>query len=163
MKIKFKKPIEIDFDESPYLFIEDPQTVDLIKLNLRKKLSKKKLGIVEATYKLHTPKQLIEMIDSLKKEMDSRYKVLETNQIWRDPILNAKAKSKMPYIFLCIEDLTDFLINKEIRKELENKLIQIAGLGRGAKIHLIFSCLPMKKHIFPEILFTNIQYPLSSN
>ncbi|WP_185850127.1 DNA translocase FtsK [Blattabacterium cuenoti] len=119
----------------------DPKKVEL---SIYKNISKSYFATLP-NYKqpvitnLHEAKNTL---NSLCKEMDKRYDILEKNKVRniREYHLKFKCKKKydFPYIIVIIDEFADFSLSFK-KKEIETYIIRLAQLSRAVGIHLIVS------------------------
>ncbi|WP_185864799.1 DNA translocase FtsK 4TM domain-containing protein [Blattabacterium cuenoti] len=132
-----KNPEEIKF------ILIDPKKVEL---SIYKKISK----YYFAMFPNYTGNNVISdldeienILDSLCKEMEKRYNILERYKVRNIIEYNKKEcknKSKLPYIILMIDEFADILSYKSKKtKIIEKYLIRLAQLARAVGIHLIIA------------------------
>ncbi|WP_238785628.1 DNA translocase FtsK 4TM domain-containing protein [Blattabacterium cuenoti] len=102
--------------------------------------NKKSTGIITDMY------QVKNVLNSLCKEMDKRYKTLERYKARNIKEYNEYIKNKkinFPYIILIIDEFADLCIsskhNKKETKLIEKYLIRLSQLSRAVGIHLIIA------------------------
>ena len=85
---------------------------------------------------LNNDDDIISALRSLEGELRDRNNKITKKGARNIQEYNKKAKNKLPYIVLIIDELQD-LFNRDIKKEAEKILNTIASLGRSAGIHII--------------------------
>lgn len=119
----------------------DPKKVEL---SIYKNISKSYFATLP-NYKQPVITNLYEAkntLNSLCKEMDKRYAILERNKVRniKEYHLKFKCKKKydFPYIIVIIDEFADFSLSFK-KKEIETYIIRLAQLSRAVGIHLILS------------------------
>ena len=82
--------------------------------------------------------QLNELLKSLMKEMDSRYKKMNCC-----PDIQSYNKknptNKIPYIVVIIDEVAEIMLEKSMSDELNNKLTRFANKGRASGVLFVYS------------------------
>ncbi|WP_185857070.1 DNA translocase FtsK 4TM domain-containing protein [Blattabacterium cuenoti] len=128
-----KSPKDIKF------ILIDPKKVEL---SIYKKISKSYFAILPNSIEpiitdLHEVKNIL---NSLCKEMDQRYAILEKYQVRNIKEYNNVKYNKhhLPYIILIIDEFADLNINNN-KKQIETYITRLAQLARAVGIHLIIA------------------------
>ncbi|WP_185870263.1 DNA translocase FtsK 4TM domain-containing protein [Blattabacterium cuenoti] len=136
-----KNPEDIKF------VLIDPKKVEL---SIYKKISKSYFAILpnSSTKKNnnHSSNPIItnihevrDVLNSLCKEMDKRYDILEKKMVRNIQEYNEKEKKyHLPYIILIIDEFADLSLSFK-KKEIEIYITRLAQLARAVGIHLILS------------------------
>jgi len=87
---------------------------------------------------------LIEKLDYLNDVMNERYILLRDSDCYNirnynDKYSNDKNNTKLPYIVMCIDDISYALIGEEEAEIINQKLMYLLVKGRTVGIHLILS------------------------
>ncbi|OEJ15453.1 hypothetical protein BFL38_14285 [Brachyspira hampsonii] len=85
---------------------------------------------------LNNDDDIISALRNLEGELRDRNNKITKKGARNIQEYNKKARNKLPYIVLIIDELQD-LFNRDIKKEAEKILNTIASLGRSAGIHII--------------------------
>ncbi|WP_185861897.1 DNA translocase FtsK 4TM domain-containing protein [Blattabacterium cuenoti] len=127
-----KNPKDIKF------ILIDPKKVEL---SIYKKISKSYFATLPNSIKpiitnLHEVKNIL---NSLCKEMDKRYAILEKYKVRNIKEYNVYNKKKyhLPYIILIIDEFAD--LSFSFKKEIEIYITRLAQLARAVGIHLIIA------------------------
>ncbi len=106
---------------------------------------------------------VIDSLNSLRKEMDSRYELLklakvrmikEYNSKFNNGKLNIEKGHKyMPYTVLIINEFADFMVSSG--KEFETSIARIAQLGRAVGIHVIMATERLSKQVITNLIKAN--------
>lgn len=107
------------------LILIDPKRVELAAYN-----SVPHLFIPVVT----DPVEAVSALDIAVKEMDRRYKLLAEHGCRNIAAYNKKVE-KMPWIVVCVDEMSDLMIQSN--KEVEESCKRIAQLGRAAGLHMI--------------------------
>ncbi len=135
-----KHPAEIKF------VLVDPKKVELTLFNKIERHYLAKLPDTEDAI-ITENKQVINTLNSLCIEMDSRYDLLKSAMCRNIKEYNAKFKERrlnphdghvyMPYIVLIIDEFADLIMTTG--KEVETPIARLAQLARAVGIHLIIA------------------------
>ncbi|WP_185851899.1 DNA translocase FtsK 4TM domain-containing protein [Blattabacterium cuenoti] len=127
-----KNPKDIKF------ILIDPKKVEL---SIYKKISKSYFAILPNSIEpiitdLHEVKNIL---NSLCKEMDQRYAILEKYKVRNIKEYNNVKYNKhhLPYIILIIDEFADLNMNNQ--KQIETYITRLAQLARAVGIHLIIA------------------------
>lgn len=172
--------ILVDFVKLPHLLIGGTigsgKTVFMRSLiaSLVKKFTTKELKFVLANYDetefsvfgkspylffpvIKTTGELMKVTSRLVDELDRRYELLQEKRARNINAYNKKSSVKMPYIFLIIEELAAFTpAEKDVKKRMLDKLIQIPQVGRAVGIHMVVSSVRLGSKVFPDLLAGNL-------
>ena len=88
------------------------------------------------------------------EEMQNRYKLMEQYKVNHYSLLPDDKKLLARVII--IDELADLLMNREIRKSVENSIVRIAQLGRAAGIHLILATQRPDRNVITGLIKANI-------
>jgi S-DNA-T family DNA segregation ATPase FtsK/SpoIIIE len=91
---------------------------------------------------------------SLIREMLHRYRQLEEVRTRNIAGYNAKARERMPYLVVIVDELADLMIAGGF--EVEQNLIRLAQLGRAIGIHLILATQRPSVNVVTGLLKANI-------
>ncbi len=80
---------------------------------------------------------VVPLLKALINEMFKRYRHLEQEGVRNIASYNAKAKEKMPYLVLVVDELADLMMTSSM--EVEQSLCRLAQLGRATGIHLVIA------------------------
>ncbi len=83
--------------------------------------------------------EVINILNSLCKEMDKRYYLLEKNKVRNIKEYNKIIHKKLPYIILIIDEFADLNLSEKKNKFIEKYIIRLSQLARAVGIHLIIS------------------------
>ena len=81
--------------------------------------------------------KVVPLLKGLINEMFKRYRHLENEGVRNISSYNAKAKEKMPYLVLIVDELADLMMTSSL--EVEQSLCRLAQLGRATGIHLVIA------------------------
>ncbi|WP_185860464.1 DNA translocase FtsK 4TM domain-containing protein [Blattabacterium cuenoti] len=126
-----KNPKDIKF------ILIDPKKVEL---SIYKNISKSYFATLPKSIEpiitdLHEVKNIL---NSLCKEMDQRYAILEKHKVRNIKEYNNVKYNKLPYIILIIDEFADLNINNQ-KKQIETYITRLAQLARAVGIHLIIA------------------------
>ncbi|WP_185855814.1 FtsK/SpoIIIE family DNA translocase [Blattabacterium cuenoti] len=130
-----KNPEEIKF------VLIDPKKVEL---SIYKKISQSYFAILPNSSNLDpiitNIHEIKNVLNSLCKEMDKRYAILEKKMVRNIQEYNEKHEKKyhLPYIILIIDEFADLSLSFK-KKEIEKYITRLAQLARAVGIHLILS------------------------
>ena len=108
------------------LILIDPKRVELAAYN-----SVPHLFIPVVT----DPVEAVSALDIAVKEMDRRYKLLQEAGVRNISAYNNKSKEKLPFLVVCVDEMSDLMIQSS--KEVEDGCKRIAQLGRASGTHMI--------------------------
>ncbi len=91
---------------------------------------------------------------ALMREMMRRYQMMEENGTRNINGYNAKAKERMPYLLLIVDELADLMMAAGF--EVEQKLVRLAQLGRATGIHLLLATQRPSVNVVTGLLKANI-------
>ncbi|AFJ90754.1 DNA translocase FtsK 4TM domain-containing protein [Blattabacterium sp. (Blaberus giganteus)] len=116
----------------------DPKKVEL---SIYKKISKSYFATLPNSIEpiitdLHEVKNIL---NSLCKEMDKRYAILEKHKVRNIQEYNKYNKYNLPYIILIIDEFADLNIYNNQKKQIETYITRLAQLARAVGIHLIIA------------------------
>ncbi len=125
-----KNPEDIKF------ILIDPKKVEL---SIYKKISKSYFATLPNSIEpiitdLHQVKNIL---NSLCKEMDKRYAILEKSKVRN--IQEYNKKYHLPYIILIIDEFADLSLSFHQKKQIETYITRLAQLARAVGIHLIIA------------------------
>ena len=84
------------------------------------------------------PNDAVEVFNSLTQEMESRYKLLESNKVRNIGSYNSiRGINKLPYIVAVVDEMADLIMTSD--KDLEHQIVRLAQLSRAVGIHLILA------------------------
>ncbi len=81
------------------------------------------------------PKKAITALNAMVKEMERRYKLMAKMKVKNIESYNKKAKEKLPYIVIIIDELADLMMTSG--KDVEYSIARLAQMARASGIHLI--------------------------
>ncbi|WP_185871401.1 DNA translocase FtsK 4TM domain-containing protein [Blattabacterium cuenoti] len=117
----------------------DPKKVEL---SIYKKISKSYFAALPNSIEpiitdLHDARNIL---NSLCKEMDQRYNILEKHKVRNIKEYNNVKNNKfhLPYIILIIDEFADLNFNNH-KKQIETYIIRLAQLARAVGIHLVIA------------------------
>ena len=90
----------------------------------------------------------------LMREMLRRYKQMEEAGVRNITGYNAKAKERMPFLVLIVDELADLMITGGF--EVEQSLVRLAQLGRATGIHLVLATQRPSVNVVTGLLKANI-------
>ncbi|MEE8466272.1 MAG: DNA translocase FtsK, partial [Dehalococcoidia bacterium] len=90
----------------------------------------------------------------LIREMLNRYKMMEENGARNIDGYNKKAKEKMPFLVLIVDELADLMMVGGF--EVEQNLVRLAQLGRDTGIHLVLATQRPSVNVVTGLLKANI-------
>jgi S-DNA-T family DNA segregation ATPase FtsK/SpoIIIE len=90
----------------------------------------------------------------LMREMFRRYKQMEEAGTRNIVGYNAKAKDRMPYLVLVVDELADLMMVGGF--EIEQNLVRLAQLGRATGIHLVLATQRPSVNVVTGLLKANI-------
>ena len=90
----------------------------------------------------------------LMREMFRRYKQMEEAGTRNIVGYNAKAKERMPYLVLIVDELADLMMVGGF--EIEQNLVRLAQLGRATGIHLVLATQRPSVNVVTGLLKANI-------
>ncbi|WP_185871972.1 DNA translocase FtsK 4TM domain-containing protein [Blattabacterium cuenoti] len=119
----------------------DPKKVEL---SIYRKISKSYFATIPNSIEpiitdLHKIKNIL---NSLCKEMDNRYAILEKNKVRNiQEYNNIKHNKKyhLPYIILIIDEFADLIFSFRQNKQIETYITRLAQIARAVGIHLIIA------------------------
>jgi DNA segregation ATPase FtsK/SpoIIIE-like protein len=91
---------------------------------------------------------------ALMREMFRRYKQMEEVGTRNIAGYNAKAKERMPYLVLIVDELADLMMVGGF--EVEQNLVRLAQLGRATGIHLVLATQRPSVNVVTGLLKANI-------
>ena len=98
--------------------------------------------------------EVITALRALMREMLRRYKQMEETGARNITGYNAKARDRIPYLVLIVDELADLMIAGGF--EVEQNLIRLAQLGRATGIHLVLSTQRPSVNVVTGLLKANI-------
>ncbi|MGK7951898.1 MAG: DNA translocase FtsK [Xenococcaceae cyanobacterium] len=101
----------------------------------------------------------IALMEELVREMDKRYKLLETAGCPHLEAYNQKqtsSKYKLPRIVCLFDEYADFMTEKETRIALESSIKRLGGMARAAGIHLIIATQRPEAGVVTPIIRSNL-------
>ena len=98
--------------------------------------------------------EVITALRALMREMLRRYKQMEDTGARNITSYNAKARDRIPYLVLIVDELADLMITGGF--EVEQNLIRLAQLGRATGIHLMLSTQRPSVNVVTGLLKANI-------
>ncbi|WP_185873044.1 DNA translocase FtsK 4TM domain-containing protein [Blattabacterium cuenoti] len=134
-----KKPEDIKF------ILIDPKKVEL---SIYKKISDYYFATIpnfKGNEIITSLQEVHDILNSLCKEMDKRYSILEKYQVRNIKEYNKKKckyskKLHLPYIILIIDEFADLCLSSNYKKKsIEKYIIRLAQLARAVGIHLIIA------------------------
>ncbi len=90
----------------------------------------------------------------LMREMFRRYKQLEELGTRNIVGYNAKAKERLPYLVLIVDELADLMMTGGF--EIEQNLVRLAQLGRATGIHLVLATQRPSVNVVTGLLKANV-------
>ncbi|QIK16692.1 DNA translocase FtsK [Blattabacterium sp. DPU] len=133
----------------------DPKKVEL---SIYKKISKSYFATLPNSIEpiitdLHEVKNIL---NSLCKEMDQRYAILEKHKVRNIKEYNDVKYNKyhLPYIILIIDEFADLNINDQ-KKQIETYITRLAQLARAVGIHLIIATQRPSVDVITGLIKTN--------
>lgn len=94
--------------------------------------------------------KILLVLQWLNFEMNARFATLGNNQIISIEKYNLKAKVKMPYVFLLIDEYSDLMMFRK-HKEVEELIVKILAKGRAVGLHLFISTTRSETKYFPSL------------
>ena len=91
---------------------------------------------------------------ALMREMFRRYKLMEELGTRNIAGYNAKAKERIPYLVLVVDELADLMMIGGF--EIEQNLVRLAQLGRATGIHLVLATQRPSVNVVTGLLKANI-------
>ena len=91
---------------------------------------------------------------AVMREMMRRYQMMEENGTRNINGYNAKAKERMPYLLLVVDELADLMMAGGF--EVEQNLVRLAQLGRATGIHLLLATQRPSVNVVTGLLKANI-------
>ena len=151
-----KHPAEVKF------ILVDPKKVELTLFNKIERHYLAKLPDTDEAIITDTTK-VINTLNSLCIEMDSRYDLLKTAMVRNIKEYNAKFKTRklnpndghkfLPYIVLVIDEFADLIMTAG--KEVETPIARLAQLARAIGIHLIVATQRPSVNVITGIIKAN--------
>lgn len=151
-----KHPAEVKF------VLVDPKKVELTLFNKIERHYLAKLPDTEEAIITDTTK-VINTLNSLCIEMDSRYDLLKTAMVRNIKEYNSKFKERklnpedghkyLPYIVLIIDEFADLIMTAG--KEIETPIARLAQLARAIGIHLIIATQRPSVNVITGIIKAN--------
>ena len=90
----------------------------------------------------------------LIREMLNRYKLMEESGARNIEAYNKRAKEKMPFLVLIVDELADLMMVGGF--EVEQNLVRLAQLGRATGIHLVLATQRPSVNVVTGLLKANI-------
>ena len=90
----------------------------------------------------------------LIREMLNRYKLMEESGARNIDGYNKRAKDKMPYLVLIVDELADLMMVGGF--EVEQNLVRLAQLGRATGIHLVLATQRPSVNVVTGLLKANV-------
>lgn len=157
-----KHPAEVKF------VLIDPKKVEMnLYQNLERHFLAKLPGYDEAI--ITDTSQVINVLNSLCKEMDNRYdllkaarvrNILEYNEKFLHRQLNPnKGHRYLPYIVLVIDELADLMI--QAGKQIETPIARLAQLARAIGIHLVLATQRPSVNVITGVIKANFPARIS--
>ncbi len=87
-------------------------------------------------------------------EMDKRYQILQENGSRDIKSYNAKAKEKLPYILIVIDEMADLMAR--YGKDVEGSIVRLAQMARATGIHLLLSTQRPSVDVVTGLIKANI-------
>ncbi|BBA17249.1 DNA translocase FtsK 4TM domain-containing protein [Blattabacterium cuenoti] len=146
-----KHPKDIKF------ILIDPKKVEL---SIYKKISKSYFATLPNSMEpiitdLHETKNIL---NSLCKEMDQRYAILEKHKVRNikeyNNVVKKYNKYHLPYIILIIDEFADLNMNHK-KKQIEIYITRLAQLARAVGIHLIISTQRPSVNVITGLIKSN--------
>jgi DNA segregation ATPase FtsK/SpoIIIE, S-DNA-T family len=106
---------------------------------------------------LTEPKDTVKALNWAVKEMERRYKVLQSCgkrnivQYNQEPTLN---EGKMPYLVVVIDELADLML--VAARDVEQKIVRIAQMARAVGIHLVLATQRPSVDVLTGLIKANI-------
>ena len=98
--------------------------------------------------------QVNSALRALTREMFRRYKEMEDAGVRNIAGYNAKAKERMPFLLLIVDELADLMIVGGF--EVEQSLVRLAQLGRATGIHLVLATQRPSVNVVTGLLKANV-------
>ncbi len=137
------------------LYKNSPQTLKLILIDPKR---------VELAHYDGIPHLVAPVITDVKKsmgvfrwaidEMDKRYQLLQENGSRDIKSYNAKAKEKLPYIMIVIDEMADLMAR--YGKDVEGSIVRLAQMARATGIHLLLSTQRPSVDVVTGLIKANI-------
>jgi S-DNA-T family DNA segregation ATPase FtsK/SpoIIIE len=125
-----KKPDEVKF------VLVDPKRVELKPYQLLKNHFLPKIPGMEEQIIVTDPQKAVSALNSVVKEMEYRYQLLEKSGVRNIGEYNRKVKEEaMFYLVVVIDELADLMITAG--REVEEPITRLAQMARAVGIHLI--------------------------
>jgi len=102
-------------------------------------------------------KKTVLVLNWLISEMERRFETLALKQkrnIFEYQLSRKDDEEEMPFIVLIIDELADLMLSRG--KEIENKIVRIAQLGRAVGIHLVLATQRPSVEVLTGLIKANI-------
>ncbi len=83
------------------------------------------------------PDRAVTVLKALIKEMMDRFATLESARVKNIASYNERAKVKMPYLLILVDELADLMLTSS--NEVEQLIVRLAQLGRATGVHLVIA------------------------
>lgn len=100
------------------------------------------------------PMQANNILLDVCRVMDSRYKKMERLHVRTFKEYQQLTNDK--YMIVVIDELADLMLNKEVKKQVENSICRIAQLGRACGIHIITATQRPDTSVITGLIKANI-------
>lgn len=104
------------------------------------------------------PKQVLQILNYLKKEMDSRLKIFEQVGVRNLDAYNEMVGiQSIPHIVLVIDELAEIMLSTQISSvEVEESIMRIAQLSRATGIHMVLATQRPSVDVITGLIKANI-------
>ncbi len=127
------------------LILVDPKVVELSNYN----------GIPHLLTPVVTePKKAASALHWAVQEMEKRYQMFADQNVRNIDTYNAKAETKMPFIVIIIDELSDLMMVAKV--DVEDAILRLAQKARAAGIHLIVATQRPSVDVITGIVKANI-------
>lgn len=144
-----KKPEDLKF------ILIDPKKVEL---SIYKKISKSYFALLPNSINpiITNIDEVRDILNSLCKEMDNRYSLLERAMVRNIQEYNGKYEKKhhLPYIILIIDEFADLSLSFK-KKQIEIYITRLAQLARAVGIHLIIATQRPSVNVITGLIKSN--------
>ncbi len=105
------------------------------------------------------PQTAVAMLDALADHMDKRYALLEQETARDIASYNKRARAKLPYIIIIVDELADLMLAS--KGLCEKALVRLAQKARAVGIHLLLATQQPKSEIVTSLIKVNIPVRLA--
>ena len=105
------------------------------------------------------PQTAVAMLDAIANHMDKRYSLLEQETARDIESYNKRARQKLPYIVVVVDELADLMLAS--KGSCEKALVRLAQKARAVGIHLLLATQQPKSEIVTSLIKVNIPVRLA--